>query len=188
MTPLVLASASPRRAEILRTLGLDFTVRPSDTPEHLREGEGPREMAARLAREKAASVARDGELVLGADTVVIVDEAALGKPEDEAHALEMLRQLSGRWHSVRTAVALAGVADVALAVETRVRFGALDDETMRRYVATGEGVDKAGGYAIQGLGAGLVEGIEGSYSNVVGLPAREVVEALRGGGWLGAWP
>jgi len=186
---LVLASASPRRRELLDTLGLGFDVCPSAADEAPLEGEAPAPMARRLARDKAVEVAGRGEIevsafVLGADTVVVVDGEVLGKPRDDAEAREMLRRLGGRWHEVVTGVALARQGRGALedlSVTTRVHFRPLDEGRIDRYVATGEGRDKAGAYAVQGIGGGLVDRIEGSYSNVVGLPAAETVA-------LGGWP
>jgi len=192
VTSLVLASASPRRREILETLGLAFEVDPSRAEEAPRDGEAPRELALRLAADKAREVSarRPSDAVLGADTVVVLDGAALGKPADEAEARAMIGRLSGRWHEVITGVALArdGIAVETLAVTTRVRFAALSQERIARYAATGEGLDKAGAYGVQGIGAGLVERIEGSYANVVGLPAHETVLLLERHGALGAWP
>ena len=145
-----------------------FTVRPADVDESLRPGEPPRDYVLRLASEKASL---PGELVLAADTVVVVDGEILGKPRDDEDARRMLRLLSGREHTVLTGVALRDAAAQAAEVdETRVRFAALSDAEIDWYVATGEPRDKAGAYAIQGLGSLFVEAVEGSYSNVVGLP------------------
>lgn len=192
---LVLASKSPRRSEILERLGLPCEVRPSRVQEAGRPGEEPAALALRLARDKATEVgARTGTLgavVLAADTVVVVDGRALGKPADHAHATAMLRALSGRWHEVVTAVVLLRAPDVTLeatTVATAVRFRGLSEDTIARYVASGEGRDKAGAYAIQGLGAGLVSEVRGSYDNVVGLPAAEVIEMLERHGVLEEWP
>lgn len=188
---LVLASASPRRREILDTLGVSFEVCPSEAPEHARAGEAPEALAQRLAGEKASSIeAGPDAWVLGADTVVVVDDDVLGKPEDDAEARAMLARLAGRWHRVITGVALARDGRVLedLAVETRVRFAPMDAARIDRYVATGEGRDKAGAYAVQGIGAGLVARIEGSYLNVVGLPAAETIALLERHGALEEWP
>ena len=186
----VLASASPRRRSILETLGLRFEVVPSVVEEVAVPGISATELARNLALDKAREVAsREDGFVLAADTVVVVDGEALGKPVDDADAMRMLALLSGRWHEVVTGVALVwdgGLED--LAVTTRVRFRELTEARMRRYVATGEGRDKAGGYAVQGIGAGLVTRIEGSYSNVVGLPAAETVDLLERAGAVEAWP
>jgi septum formation protein len=194
VTALVLASASPRRREILTTLGIAFEVRPSDVDETLREGERPVEHACRLAKEKALAVAETctrGEHVLAADTIVVLGEEVLGKPDDDAHARGMLQKLAGRWHEVTTGVAVcrAGEADArVVSVTTRVKMRALDAAAIDRYVATGEGRDKAGAYAVQGIASGIVAAIEGSFSNVVGLPAAETVELLQREGAIGAWP
>ncbi|MEQ8459757.1 MAG: Maf family protein [Sandaracinaceae bacterium] len=189
---LVLASASPRRREILETLGLAFEVQPSQAPEDPREGEGAVALATRLAGDKAreVSLSRPGAAVLGADTVVVLGAEALGKPADESEARAMISRLSGGWHEVTTGVALArdGALLESIAVSTRVRFATLSEARIARYAATGEGLDKAGAYAVQGIGAGLVERIEGSYSNVVGLPAHETLALLERHGALGEWP
>jgi len=162
---LVLASGSPRRRELLEGLGVRFTVRPVDLDESPLPGEAPKDYVLRLAVEKAA--AASGELVLAADTTVVVDGEILGKPRDDEDARRMLRLLSGREHSVLTGIALGKVAEVD---ETLVRFAPLSEAEIDWYVATGEPRDKAGAYAIQGLGSLFVEAVEGSYSNVVGLP------------------
>jgi len=178
---LVLASASPRRRELLSGLGVPFEVRPADVPEVRRPGEEPARFAARLAREKATAVARPGEWVLGADTIVVVDEEILGKPADAADARRMLALLSGRAHHVLTAVALIGPGgELAgeLVGDTVVEFRDLTGEEIADYVAGGEPMDKAGAYAIQGGAGRFVRRTEGSYSNVVGLPVEEVAELL----------
>lgn len=186
----VLASASPRRKEILQTLGIGFDVVPSAVDEPLIAGLSPEALARHHAVAKAKDVAnRERGYVLGADTVVVVDGDVLGKPVDEAEAAQMITRLAGRWHEVITGVALVWSDRVEeLSVTTRVQFRALDDGTVRRYAATGEGADKAGAYAVQGMGAGLVERIDGSYSNVVGLPAAETVRLLERAGALSEWP
>jgi septum formation protein len=193
--PLVLASASPRRREILARLGLSVQVRPSGVDEAVLPAEPPERYALRVADAKAAQVASEleagGTLVIGCDTVVAVDGRIFGKPDDDAHAADMLEALSGRWHEVITAVALhqAGGAPIeALAETTAVRFRPLSSGTIARYVATSEGRDKAGAYAVQGLGAGLVAEVRGSYDNVVGLPATRLLELLERHGALAAWP
>lgn len=187
---LVLASSSPRRRAILETLGLRFRVVPSGAEEIGREGERPDATALRLARDKAREVAsREVGFVLGADTVVVVDGELLGKPADPTDAARMLRRLRGRWHEVITGVAVvSGDVEDAISVATRVCFRELSDAQIARYVATGEGVDKAGAYAVQGIGAGIVTRVEGSYSNVVGLPAAETIDLLERAGALGEWP
>jgi septum formation protein len=184
MEPLVLASSSPRRAEILRAVGWDFEASPADVDETLREGEAAQDYVRRLAREKAAAVAsgRASGLVLGADTTVVVDGEILGKPADEEEARRMLRRLSGRWHEVLTGVALvraaAGRAEVGME-RTRVRFAEMSDEEIDWHVRTGDLLDKAGAYAIQGRAALFIKAIEGDYWNVVGLPVRLVYELAK---------
>lgn len=180
---MILASSSPRRAEILAALGIPFEISPADIPEILVPGETGSEAAARLAREKAAAAAvrHAGEWILAADTLVLVDSVVLGKPADDRDAREMLRLLSGREHRVVTAVHLRkGFADGTGEIEeSRVRIAPMTDEEIRWYVETGEPRDKAGAYAVQGLGARFVEGVDGSFSNVMGLPARTVYRLLR---------
>jgi septum formation protein len=191
---LVLASASPRRKEILATLGLTFEVRPSDADEARDGDEPPKEYAKRVAIAKATAVARGcrpGEWVLGADTIVVIDGEVLGKPESDAAARGMLKMLGGRWHEVTTAVALCeagGALLGAIVVTSRVKMRPIELRTLERYVATGEGRDKAGGYAVQGIGSGLVSAIEGSYSSVVGLPAAETLQLLERHGVIAEWP
>ena len=179
LEPLVLASASPRRAEILRAVGWPFEVAAANVDETARGGEEVSEYVERLACEKAEAVAegRASGLVLGADTVVAVGGQVLGKPADAEDARRMLRLLSDRWHDVLTGVALvrAETGEVLVAHElTRVRFGPLADDEIDWYVATNEPADKAGAYAVQGRAALFVEEIEGDYWNVVGLPVRLV--------------
>ena len=181
---IVLASSSPRRAELLRAAGIPFDVIAADIDERQRAGERPEVYARRLAGEKARAVLpkATGRPVLAADTIVVVDGQTLGKPGDEADAARMLRLLSGRAHEVLTAVALG---DSAEAVEVRVattivEFAALSDADVAWYVASGEPMDKAGAYGIQGLASRFVTRIEGSYSNVVGLPVALVYDILKG--------
>jgi len=185
--PLVLASASPRRAALLRQVGLPFDVRVSDVAEEAEEaGRGPEAVALEHARRKALAVARElpGRLVLGADTVVVLGAEVLGKPAGPDEARGMLRALSGREHEVITAVAIAIVASDGARVlaehaeHTRVTFRALSDGEIERYVAGGEPLDKAGAYGIQGHGALLVSQIDGCYFNVVGLPLSRTWEML----------
>lgn len=184
VTRLLLASASPRRAEILETLGIPFDLAPTDVEETLQPGESGRDAALRLAREKAAAAAarHPGDWVLAADTLVLLDGELLGKPRDDSEAGEMLRRLAGREHRVVTAVRLARGSEPGSDAleESRVRIAPLDEEEIRWYVATGEPRDKAGAYAVQGLGARFVESVEGSFTNVMGLPARSVYRLLRG--------
>jgi septum formation protein len=174
---LVLASASPRRRELLSGLGVAFTVRPVDLDESPRPGELPHAYVLRLAREKAAARVEAGELVLAADTIVVVDGQLLGKPRDEADARRMLGTIAGREHTVLTGVALhekgkgEGEDGRAATVESsRVRMAAMSAAEIAWYAATGEPLDKAGSYAVQGLGALFVEEVFGNYTNVVGLP------------------
>jgi septum formation protein len=193
----VLASASPRRREILAQLGLHFRVIESGVHEGPPDGRTAAQYAEALAGQKADAVAArlalegNGAFVLGADTVVVVGAAILGKPSDDADAVRMLLVLQGRVHEVVTAVALRRAGSElshTLSVRTRVEFRAFDEAAARRYVDSGEGRDKAGSYAAQGFGAGLVRGFEGSYSNVVGLPAVETIELLLAHGVIEAWP
>lgn len=185
LPPLVLASASPRRAEILRAVGWPYEAQPADTDETPRAGEDPVAYVERLARAKAeaVAVARPGSLVLGADTVVVAGGALLGKPRDAADARRMLRQLSGGWHEVLTGIALVGAAESARVMvaheRTRVRFAALTAAEIDWYVATGEPADKAGAYAVQGRAALFIAEIAGDYWNVVGLPVRLVYRLAR---------
>lgn len=179
---LVLASASPRRAEILETLGLPVEVHPARVDESVLPGEGAEEHAERLARAKAAAVAGllPGRWVLAGDTVVVVDDRILGKPRDEDHAVEMLMALQGRTHRVVSALALVEPGGrVRSGVQsTDVRFRPFGRPEAEAYAATGEPMDKAGAYGIQGLGAVLVEGVEGDYSGVVGLPVPQLIRLL----------
>jgi septum formation protein len=182
---LVLASRSPRRLELLRLAGFDPVVRAADIDEHNRVGERPDAYVVRLAGEKALAVPRDGEeVVLGADTTVVLDGESLGKPADAEDATRLLRRLSGRAHHVLTGVVVAGASGppVELLVGSEVRFAELDDRTIARYVATGEPLDKAGAYGIQGRGQVLVAEVRGSWTNIVGLPAVETLALLREAG------
>ncbi len=176
-TPLVLASSSPRRRELLEQLGLVFEIRAADIDESLNTAEGPLDYVRRLSIEKAAAVAvAPGTLVIAADTTVDVDGLILGKPADEAEALAMLAAISGRRHQVHTGVTVQLDGRLATAVvSTDVDIAAIDEATMAWYVATGEPFDKAGGYAIQGAGGVFVAGVSGSVSNVIGLPLDTVV-------------
>jgi septum formation protein len=182
-TRLVLASASPRRAALLESVHLGFEVRPPDIDESPLDGEDPVAYVRRLSQEKAAAVVgpddRSGVIVLAADTTVALGRVILGKPDDDDAARDMLRRLSGRTHQVLTGVTLHSDDDVStIAVSTDVRFAPLDDAVVEWYVALGEGADKAGGYALQGAGAALVERIDGSVSNVIGLPLAETIGLL----------
>lgn len=183
--PLVLASASPRRADLLRGAGFVFEIRAVDVDESPRAGEAPHDYVRRLSMEKSAcglagATAAD-LIVLGADTAVVVDGAILGKPKDDADAEAMLRRLSGRRHEVMTGVSLrTPAAEVGLVATTVVTFNALSEAEIAWYVASGEGRDKAGAYGIQGLGSRFIPRIEGSYSNVVGLPVAALNDLLKG--------
>jgi septum formation protein len=196
--PLLLGSASPRRREILATLGLPLVVRPAVVDEDALPGEGALAYLDRIAEKKLAAAAALAEAgsagaILVADTTVILDGRILGKPSDAAEARAMLRDLSGRDHHVSTRFAIAapdrpGTAVHAETVTSRVVFRALADDEIEGYAASGEGLDKAGAYAIQGLGSFAVARVEGSYSNVVGLPACEVIAALRRAGLIARFP
>jgi septum formation protein len=181
--PLILASASPRRHEYLTRLGLDFRIVPADIDEIFEPGESPRTFACRMAAAKARQVAdaHPEACVIGADTVVALEHRIFGKPRDQEEALAMLMALQGRIHEVTTGVALVfgnhHIAEAA-AVTTQVTFGVFTERTLRAYVASGEPMDKAGAYGIQGIGSFLVQSITGSCSNVVGLPVHAVVRSL----------
>ena len=184
---LILASASPRRRELLQQAGVPFTVIPSNTDEQVRPGESPEVYALRVAREKATEVAahQPGNWVLGADTIVAIDALILGKPRDAEDGLRMLRLLSGQLHRVMTAFALLdpnGHTYTDQIVTSHVQFKMLTDTQIQDYLASGEPFDKAGAYAVQGIGAALVEKVEGSYTNVVGLPLDEVLAVLHSAG------
>jgi septum formation protein len=185
-TPLVLASASPRRSDLLRRAGVRFEICPANIPEVERPGETPVAFAQRLAHSKALAVAeRIGasppRLVLGADTIVVLNGEILGKPRDSDHALELLERLTGREHSVVTAVALLASDTLRarqIAVTSRVEMRAVGREELITYVATGEPLDKAGGYAVQGGARSFVTRIHGSETNVIGLPLDETLALL----------
>jgi len=214
---VILASASPRRQELLRNARIPFVVQAADIEERIREGELPRDCAQRLAREKALAVSssRPADCILGADTIVVVDGNILGKPRDAADAARMLRLLSGRDHEVITGVcvtaavargqgsgastsellttpALGGIDEqlaghrrlVTASETTLVTMSELSDADIREYIATGEPMDKAGAYAIQGIASRWISRIEGDYSNVVGLPVALVYRMLREQGEL----
>lgn len=183
---MILASASPRRAALLKQLGLRFEVSPQSLDESRRPGEKAGDFVQRLATEKAQAGWRGSERmlpVLGADTVVCVDDRCLGKPADRDHGIAMLQLLSGREHEVLTAVAIVQDAhEETVLSRSRVRFREVGEDEAAAYWASGEPADKAGGYAIQGLGAVFVSTIQGSYSGVVGLPLSETAALLRGFG------
>lgn len=183
---LVLASASPRRLQLLRMLGLEVEVRAAAIDETYLAGEEPGAHAERLAREKAVAVAAvfADAVVIGSDTVVTVDGDVLGKPRDAGDAVELLLRLQGRTHTVATGIAVATGGAVRSAVErVEVRFRAFDEATARAYAATGEPLDKAGAYGIQGYGSTLVEGITGDYFAVMGLPVARTMRLLEAAGW-----
>lgn len=178
---LVLASQSPRRAELLRNAGYEFTVRPANVDESVLENEDPRKHVERLAMQKAqATPAEPGEIIIGADTVVVIDKEILGKPKDPDDAARMLRLLSGRRHEVLTGICFrCGALIVKDWAATRVWFCELSKADIADYVATGEPMDKAGAYAIQGRASRFIERIDGSYTNVVGLPVALLHSHLR---------
>jgi septum formation protein len=189
---LVLASGSPRRSEILSRAGLVFDIQPSTIEEIMRPDEAPARLAERLAREKALDVAQrlgspPGIPVLGADTIVVAGEDVLGKPRDEAHAIELLSQLMGTTHRVMTGIALAwsdGRETLSQVVTSRVEMRSASHQELVDYVAVGESLDKAGGYALQGEGRRFVVGVGGSSTNVIGLPLEETLALFERGGAL----
>jgi septum formation protein len=189
--PLVLGSGSPRRRELLARAGVAFEVITADIDERALPGEAPRDLALRLAREKAQAVARKlgapRRLVLGADTIVVIEGDVLGKPNDPEDAVRLLSRLVGRRHAVLTGVALVASDRAAEAqtvvVESSVAMRPADLAEIRDYVATGEPLDKAGAYAAQGRGREFIVAIEGSESNVIGLPLDETLALLRASGW-----
>lgn len=186
---LILASASPRRAELLRAAGYAFDVAPADIDESVLPGEAPEEYVRRVALEKARAVIRQfpERIVVAADTTVVIDGEMLGKPLDDEDARRMLERLSGRTHRVLTGVVVGGGGrEAAAVVSTLVRFAALTPADIDWYVASGEPADKAGAYGVQGLASRFVEGIEGSYTNVVGLPVALVHKLLAGQGFTAA--
>ncbi|PYO08712.1 MAG: septum formation protein Maf [Gemmatimonadetes bacterium] len=182
MCRVVLASSSPRRRQLLNLIGIAHEVRPANIDESPRPREAPRRHAERLAREKASAVStRDpGLITIGADTVVVINRTVLGKPADGDEAARMLGLLSGREHLVITAVAVSRGEKLRSAIEeVRVKFRRLRDDEIQAYIATGEPMDKAGAYGIQGFGATIVERIEGDYFAVMGLPLVRLVGLLR---------
>jgi len=185
--PLVLASSSPRRRALLEQLGIPLRVEPPDVDESVRPAESAASYVLRMAREKAAAVQdrHRGSTVLGADTSVVRDGEVLGKPGSTDEALAMLRSLAGRSHAVLTAVAVPGAGETLVTAE--VRFARASEQELRWYVETGEPLDKAGAYAVQGIGGFLVERIEGSVSAVVGLPLVETLALLRRAGYILPW-
>jgi septum formation protein len=188
--PLVLASSSPRRSQLLEGAGVPFEVVPAGIEELEQPGETPEALVQRLARDKALAVARrvgtrPRRLVLGADTIVVLEDAVLGKPRDPQDAEGILGQLVGHTHRVLTGVAVVSSDGLQISetqVASRVRMRPADADEIRRYVATGEPLDKAGAYAAQGRGRDFIEAIDGSESNVIGLPVKETLELLRTAG------
>lgn len=179
--PIVLASGSPRRRQLLEMLRIPFRVIAPDVDEHVRAGEPPAEYVTRLSLAKAEAVAvqAPGEIVLAADTTVVLDGEIFGKPESPAHAVGMLTRLQGRTHEVMTAVAVMRGTEAAQALDvSRVTFRPADQGVLAAYVATGEPLDKAGAYAVQGLGAPLIERVEGDFFGVMGLPLRLALDLL----------
>lgn len=176
---IILASNSPRRRELLAHITRDFTVQGTDVDESLPAGIAPAAAVEQLSLRKALPLNNGAQIVIGADTVVAVDGMILGKPADEAEARQMLARLSGRWHSVFTGVSLVqGEWHLTFSCETRVRFFDLTAAEIDAYIATGECMDKAGAYGIQGYGSLLVQEIQGDYFNVVGLPVSRLYRAL----------
>lgn len=179
---IILASASPRRCELLAQIGVSFVQHVAEVDEAARSGEPPCDYVARVALDKARAVYRQRRPavpVLGADTAVVVDARILGKPRDVRHAREMLRLLSGRAHEVYSAVALAGTREAVAVNCSKVWFAAISDSEIDAYWRSGEPRDKAGGYAIQGLAAAFIERLDGSYSGVMGLPLYETARLLQ---------
>jgi len=181
---IILASTSPRRKELLQSVGIQFEIVAPSSDESLLGSENPKVYVLRLASEKALSVSLNLEgnfLVIGADTIVVVDNEILGKPSNEEEARAMLSKISGREHNVLTAFCIAQPKNNVLhseVVDTKVRVKTLEPQEIQGYIKTGEPMDKAGAYGIQGIGAFMIRGISGSYTNVVGLPIVEVLEAL----------
>jgi nucleoside triphosphate pyrophosphatase len=179
---VVLASSSPRRRELLNLIGISHEVRPPNLDESMRPRETPRRHAERLARDKASAIAmRDPDLItIAADTIVVINRKVLGKPADEEEAARMLSMLSGREHTVITAVAVSRGKKLRSAIEeVKVKFRRLRDDEIEAYIATGEPMDKAGAYGIQGYGATIVERVEGDYFAVMGLPLVRLIGLMR---------
>jgi septum formation protein len=180
----ILASESPRRREILKSVGLKFKIVPAHVNEKYLAGESPRQHVKRLARDKAMAVALKypDAWVLGADTIVVIDGMILGKPKNKAQAKSMLQRLSGREHKVFTGFSIVHIASKVFqtqVVQSAVKFKTISPEEMKWYIACDEPYDKAGGYAIQGKGSYFIQSIRGSYTNVIGLPLCEVLETLK---------
>lgn len=186
---IILASSSPRRQELLQNLGLEFQIHPSGVDETVVDGLKPSEVVELLAERKATDVARlySHELVIGSDTIVVVDGQILGKPEDQQQAFQMISSLQGRSHHVYSGLAIIDAATGAIKkghIKTQVHMRAISDAEIEDYVMTGEPMDKAGAYAIQGLGSIFITGIEGDYFSVVGLPVQLLADFLEGFGIL----
>ncbi|MBE7042951.1 MAG: septum formation inhibitor Maf [Ruminococcaceae bacterium] len=181
MNQIILASASPRRKEILEMLDIDVIIRPSHAKEEIGECTNPKDIVKLLATQKAQAVSRTNqELIIAADTVVTIDDQILGKPKDWSDAAKMLKILSGREHSVFTGFCiLKGETCIVDAEETKVTFRFLSDDTITEYLRTGEPFDKAGAYGIQGKGCLLIEKISGDYYNVVGLPVSRIMSIIK---------
>ena len=182
--PFILASASPRREELLRSVGLKFKILPASVNEDYIDGETPRQHVRRLSQDKARALAHKypDAWVLGADTIVVIDNLILGKPQNKTQARQMLERLSGREHKVFTGFTLARTsAQVAKTkvIQSAVKFKPISTEEMEWYISCDEPYDKAGGYAVQGKGAYFIQAIRGSYTNVIGLPLCEVLEELK---------
>ena len=177
---LVLASKSPRRSEILKNAGFEFVIRTADADETIADGINPEDAVVIIAARKAKAVERaNDEMVLGADTIVVLDDKILGKPKDREDAFNMLRSLSGRVHSVFTGVcAISDKGSITFAEETKVEFYPLTDEEINSYIDSNDCYDKAGAYGIQGLASKFIRGINGDYFNVVGLPISSVYEKI----------
>ncbi len=188
-SPFILASASPRRQELLRAVGLKFKTIPAHVNEDYINGESPREHVQRLARDKALAIARKypASRVLGADTIVVIDGLILGKPKNKTQARQMLERLSGREHKVFTGFTLSHMASRFIktkVVQSAVQFKPISSAELEWYISCDEPYDKAGGYAVQGKGACFIKSIRGSYTNVIGLPLCEVLEELQKSGAL----
>ena len=177
---VILASQSPRRRDLLSLVGIEHEVRPANIDESQLPGESAPDHAERLAREKAAAIDAEDAVVIGSDTIVVVDGDILGKPRDREHAIQMLRRLSGRTHTVMTGVAAGWNGRLVSGLEeVDVTFRALNDAEIARYIDTGEPMDKAGAYGIQGFGATIVERVDGDYFAVMGLALNRLVRLLR---------
>jgi septum formation protein len=183
--PVILASSSPRRRELLSLIGLEHEVVPADVDETLLPGEIPRVYAERLARAKASRSAKPGAVAIGSDTIVVVDGDVLGKPKSDGDAAAMLRRLSGRSHTVMTAIAVAFEEEVRSdVVQVGVTFRSLRDDEIADYIRTREPMDKAGAYGIQGFGATIVDAVDGDYFAVMGLPLNRLVRLLESVGLI----